>query len=90
MAPGFLYATCLAIWNTLGIWYSSLPHQFFIYFQISSESISFLPCLYLLFFQFLSSAAINGTMPVKYNSAMQLYLLCKAALRYHQSEMRFL
>lgn len=86
----YVQHVCPAIWNNLGIWFSSLPHQFLIYFHISSESTSFLACLYLLIFQFLSSAAINSTVPVKYNSAMQLYLLCKAALRYYQSEIRFL
>lgn len=63
---------------------SSIPHLFS---NLAWKHL-FFSCLYLLIFQFLSSTAINSTMPVKCNSEMQLYLFCKAALTYHQSEMR--
>lgn len=77
------------LWNNLGRCYSSLPHQFLISFSNVAWKHLFFPCLYLLIFQFLSSTAINNTMPVKCNSETQLYLFCKVALPYHQSEMRF-
>lgn len=86
---GIRVSTCNTFGHVQQPWYFFPLSQAFIYFQVPSESISFLPCLCPFIFQFLSSAAINSTTPVKYNSAIQLYLLSKAALRYHQSEMRF-